>query len=165
MNYKLRIKHPSGAEFEAEGTPEFILNEKEGFLSRLTPAPENSRENTPAPVEAGDDSWETLTETKNGLLILKNKHHELKAGDAALLLLAAARLLNEEGSIQAIALSKAIKTSGYAPGRLDRVLAKANREGLVNASGTKRNRAYQITDKGLERAWLEAQKLHKEPHH
>jgi len=38
-------------------------------------------------------------------------------------------------------------------------LARAIREGSIKASGTKRNRAYYITDKGLETAWLEARKL------
>ena len=39
MNYKLRIKHPSGAEFEAEGPADFILSEKDGFLRRLQDLP------------------------------------------------------------------------------------------------------------------------------
>ena len=63
--------------------------------------------------------------------------------------------------ISALTLSKAVKVSGYAPERLDRVLVKAIKEGLILASGTKRNRAYQITDKGLEIAWLKAAKLAK----
>jgi hypothetical protein len=160
MNYKLRIKHPSGAEFEAEGPAEFILSEKEGFLNRLIPAPGNRTETAAEGAEDKENNtWEALSETKNGLLILKNKHQELKAGDAALLLLAAARQLSQEDSVTAITLSKAVKASGYAPGRIDRLLAKAGREGLLKAAGTKRNRAYQITDKGLERAWLEARKL------
>ena len=159
MNYKLRIKHPSGAEFEAEGPAEFILSEKEGFLNRLTPpekdpaAPKTQEE--PGPGQA----WNTLIETKNELKILKYKHPGVKAGEAALLLMAAEKQLKGSPGISAIGLSKAIKTSGYAPGRLDRLLAKAVREGSITASGTKRNRAYQITDKGLEIAWLEARKL------
>lgn len=161
MNYKLRIKHPSGAEFEAEGPAEFIQNEKEGFLSSLEAAP-----GTPAghPVSHKEQpekpDWTALAETRNGLTILKNKHPQVKAGEAALLILAAERQLNGPHEMSAIALSKAVKTSGYAPERLDRTLAKAIKEGLVKASGTKRNRSYQITDKGLERAWFEARKLH-----
>ena len=157
MNYKLRIKHPSGAEFEAEGPAEFIQTEKEGFLNRLTPTSGEQ----PKHHEAAQDGsvWSALAEAKNGLLILRNKHPNLKAGDAALLLLAAEMQLNGRESVSAIALSTAIKISGYVPERIDRLLTKANREGLVKASGTKRNRAYQITDKGRERAWLEARKL------
>jgi len=160
MNYKLRIKHPSGAEFEAEGPAEFIQTEKEGFLRGLPAAAAQGREPEKHQEEpAGEPRWAALAETKNCLLVLKNKHHGLRAADAALLILAAERQLNANASVGAITLSKAIKASGYAPERIDRLLTKANREGLVKASGTKRNRAYQITDKGLERAWLEARKL------
>lgn len=160
MNYKLRIKHPSGAEFEAEGPAEFIISEKEGFLSRLGPAP-GARAEAGRQVKEPQEtpSWEALAETKNGLTILRNKHPQVKAGEAALLILAAERQLNNTESLSAITLSKAVKTSGYAPERLDRTLTKAVREGLIKASGTKRNRSYHITDKGLERAWLEARKL------
>lgn len=160
MNYKLRIKHPSGAEFEAEGPAEFIQNEKEGFLSSLSAPAAPAAHHKNHKEQAEKPAWETLAETKNGLTVLKNKHPQVKAGEAALLILAAERQLNGPHEMSAIILSKAVKTSGYAPERLDRTLAKAIREGLVKASGTKRNRSYHITDKGLERAWLEARKLH-----
>jgi len=152
-NMKLRLKHPSGAEFEAEGPAEFIISEKEGFLRRLTGA-----QGEP-PEIAADGIWGRITASKHGLVTLKNKHQGLKAGEAALLLLAAERQLSKAAEVAAIALSKAVKASGYAPERLDRVLAKAMKEGLVRASGTKRNRSYNITDRGLERAWMEARKL------
>ncbi len=160
MNYKLRIKHPSGAEFEAEGPAEFILSEKEGFLSRLS-GPEDTREAARKTPKEADESpiWEALAEAKNGLTILKNKHPQLKAGEAALLILAAERQLNKTADFSAITLSKAVKASGYVPERLDRLLTKAIKEGLIKASGTKRNRVYHITDRGLERAWLNARKL------
>jgi hypothetical protein len=163
MNYKLRIKHQSGAEFEAEGPAEFILSEKEGFLRGLPPAGEAGQGRETAPKSAQNTmekpDWASLAESKNGLTILKNKHLGLKAGQAALLILAAESQLKGSRELGAIALSKAVKTSGYAPERLDRLLVKAIKEGLVKASGTKRNRAYEITDRGLEIAWLEARKL------
>lgn len=158
-NYKLRIKHPSGAEFEAEGPAEFILSEKDGFLRRLGREAGQEQAAKHQEEQGGEPAWTGLTETRNCLLTLKNKHPGLKAPEAALLLLAAERQVNKSGSVGAIALSKALKASGYAPERIDRLLARANRDGLVKASGTKRNRVYQITEKGLERAWLEARKL------
>ncbi|HCC48980.1 MAG TPA: hypothetical protein DEQ38_12815 [Elusimicrobia bacterium] len=165
MNYKLRIKHQSGAEFEAEGPAEFILNEKEGFLKSLPAAqeaaPGTGQRPLAAPEPGQEPDWSALADDKNGSIILRNKHLGLKAGAAALLILAAEAQLKGSRELSAIALSKAVKTSGYTPGRLDRVLAKALKEGLVKASGTKRNRAYQITDRGLEMAWLEAKKLAK----
>lgn len=159
MNYKLRIKHPSGAEFEAEGPPEFILSEKEGFLDRLAKPKDNpATDKTPPETGHGGD-WSEIVETKNGITILRNKHPGVKAGAAALLILAAEKQLKGSQEMSAITLSKAVKTSGYAPERLDRLLTRAIKEGLVKASGTKRNRAYHITDKGLETAWLEAGRL------
>lgn len=157
MNYKLRIKHPSGAEFEAEGPADFILTEKEGFLSRL--ATNETTVIQPDQEKGQQPDWDTIAESRNGLTILRNKHPQLKAGEAVLLLLASERQLNGAQEVGALALSKAIKASGYVPGRIDRLLAKAIKEDLVKASGTKRNRTYNITGKGLERAWLEARKL------
>ena len=160
MNYKLRIKHISGAEFEAEGPAEFILSEKESFLNNLTASEKGASVPAKTQPETGSGpAWNALAETKNGLTILKNKHPGVKAGAAALLLLAAEKQLKGSREISAITLSKAVKTSGYAPERLDRILTKAIKEGLIKASGTKRNRTYQITDRGLETAWLEARKL------
>jgi len=163
MNYKLRIKHPSGAEFEAEGPAEFILSEKEGFLKAL-PAGKSEPAGPGRPIEDHREQgqkpdWAALADTKNGLTTLKNKHLGVKAGTAALLLLAAEYQLSGSRELSAIGLSKAVKASGYAPERLDRILTKALKEGLIKASGTKRNRAYEITDRGLEIAWLEARKL------
>lgn len=160
MNYKLRIKYPSGAEFEAEGPADFILSEKNGFISRLGAAEKGAGAPVETRLETGvEPAWSALTETKNGLTTLKNKHLGLKAGEAALLLLAAERQLKGSPEISALTLSKAVKASGYVPERLDRVLTEAVRKGLIKASGTKRNRAYEITNRGLEAAWLEAKKL------
>jgi len=160
MNYKLRIKYPSGAEFEAEGPAEFILSEKDGFINRMGTPEKGAVAPAKTLPEAGSGpDWNALTEAKNGLIILKNKHLGVKAGEAALLLLAAERQLKGSLEVSALALSKAVKASGYAPERLDRTLTKAIKAGLITASGSKRNRTYQATDKGLGTAWLEAMKL------
>lgn len=160
MNYKLRIKYPSGAEFEAEGPADFILSEKNGFISRLGAAEKGAGAPAGTKRVTGEGpAWDDLTAAKNGLTILKNKHTGMRAGEAALLLLAAERQLKGSPEVSALALSKAIKASGYAPERLDRVLGGAIRKGLIKASGTRRNRAYELTDRGLEAAWLEAKKL------
>ena len=153
-NFRLRIKHPSGAEFEAEGPAELILSEKISFLSSL--GQQETKERQPAQEQA---QWAAITETGTDGFRLKTKHPEMPAETAALIILAAWRYLRNTPEMSAILLSKAIKRSGFAPGRLDRLLTKANKEGLLTASGTKRNRAYQVTDRGAERAWLEARKL------
>ena len=153
-NFRLRIKHPSGAEFEAEGPAELTLSEKNSFLSSLghQGAMTNHEEREQIP-------WSTIAETGRDGIRLKTKHPEMRAETAALIILAATKYFNNMPEISAMALAKAIKSSGYAPGRLDRLLAKANKEGLIKASGTKRSRSYQITDRGAERAWLESRKL------
>ncbi len=159
-NYKLRIKHPSGAEFEAEGPLDFIISEKRGFMEELA-AP--GRGGTPAagPAAPGLEPglWQTITATKAGLLQLRNKSPEIGPEDAFLVLTAAYHLLENRLETSAITLSKAIKASGYAPERLDRLIARHIREGLITASGSKRSRTYTITRKGLEKAWTAAMKL------
>ena len=162
MNHKLRIKHPSGAEFEAEGPAEFIQSEKQAFLGSLAAPAEGSKHGQNRPgtgPTAGAPDWGRLTSEHKGLLIIKDKHHGLRAPEAALLLLAAGSSLRGTREATAIALSKAVKASGYAPERLDRTLSKALRDRLITASGSKRNRSYRITDRGMELAWLEARKL------
>ena len=155
-HYKLRIKDPSGAEFEAEGPAEFILNEKESFLKDLnhgkavvqgSPALPNHGQSA-----AGIDFWDKFVEARGEQLRLRTKSPDISAAEAALILIAANEALNQKESISALILSKALKTSGYVPDRLDRLLASEIREGRATASGTKRNRTYQATRKGLERA-------------
>lgn len=155
-HYKLRIKDPSGAEFEAEGPAEFILNEKESFLKDL----DRRKTGQGSPAHAGPGGtepetgfWDKLVEPKGGLLRLKIKSPEISAAEAAAILLAADRAVNQKEATSAITLSKALKTSGYEPDRLDRLLSNEIREGRVTASGTKRNRTYRITQKGLEKAY------------
>jgi len=165
-NLKLRIKHPSGAEFEAEGPAEFILTEKTSFLKTIA-AGNKTRQENPAETHgsAGEPQnagfWNKITAKKQDLTILKIKPPEMTAREAALVLLAAARALDARQETSAIALSKAIKASGYSPDRLDRLLAGDIRAGRVTASGTKRNRTYSIKDTGMEAAWLAARKLEK----
>lgn len=159
-NYKLRIKHPSGAEFEAEGPLDFIITEKRGFMDEIA-AP--GKKPTTATAEPGREPglWQAITVTKAGLLQLRNKSPEITPEEAFLALAAAYRLLEGRQETGAITLSKAIKASGYAPDRLDRLIARDIKEGLITASGSKRGRTYSITQKGMEKAWTAAMKLKK----
>ena len=162
-NFKLRLKHPSGAEFEAEGPAEFILTEKTSFLKAFEPG----RKDTPGAVtntpksEAEQSAvfWDRVIVKKNDLTILKIKSPGMTAREAALVLLAASKIREGRQEISAITLSRAIKTSGYVPTRLDRLLAGEIKAGRINASGAKRNCAYAITDSGIEAAWFTARRL------
>lgn len=166
---KLRIKHPSGAEFEAEGPAELIISEKSAFLSTIAAIerqPAKPRQEDRQPERQTDDSgeavdWAKAAENKETGLKLRLKHPEIKAKTAAMILIAANMQLNKTPEISAITLSKALKKSGYQPGRLDRLMGGAIKNNWVQASGTKRNRTYQATSRGLEIAWLEARKLTK----
>ncbi len=160
-SYKLRIKHPSGAEFEAEGPLDFIITEKRGFMDEIAAPGTGAR--PPATAEPGREPglWQAITATKAGLLQLRNKSPEIGPEEALLALAAAYRLLEGRQETGAITLSKAIKASGYAPERLDRLIAREIKEGLITASGSKRGRTYSITQKGLEKAWAAAMKLKK----
>ena len=161
-HYKLRLKDPSGAEFEAEGTAEFILNEKTSFLEDLKhknapPGQRTAPDRHEEPPKA--DFWDRVVSLKGDLLELRIKSPETGAAEAALILMAANRALNGKEDLGAMTLSKALKTSGYEPDRLDRLLSKEIREGRATASGTKRNRTYRLTQKGLEKAYLAIKKL------
>jgi uncharacterized protein YjhX (UPF0386 family) len=93
---------------------------------------------------------------------LRTKTPNVSAAEAALILMAANRALNQREDMGALLLSKALKTSGYEPDRLDRLLSKEIKEGKVIASGAKRNRTYRITRKGLERSYGAINRLHRD---
>jgi len=169
---KLRIKHPSGAEFEAEGPADLIISEKSAFLSSIISTAEHSAQERNQPARQIDPEirqisaeidWADITENKENGLKLRVKHPEIKAEAAAIIIIAANRQLNNTQEISAITLSKALRKSGYQPGRIDRLLSNASKNGWIQASGTKRNRTYQATGRGLEIAWLEARKLTRKP--
>ncbi len=108
--------------------------------------------------------WEEITRIdEQGTLYLKKKSRSLPPDTAALLLTAAAKiLLGAENGFSALALAKALAKSGYAGGRLDRILAAELRQGTIKAFGSKRSRAYLLSDEGFARAFVHAGKLAEE---
>ncbi len=160
-SYKLRLKHPSGAEFEAEGPAEFILSEKADFLAAIAVPGGAAAAGISAGAGQQADFWSKIVDTK-GTPKLRIKAPGTTAVDAVLMLMAAGRAINLQEDHSAITLSKALKTSGYEPDRLDRLLAREIREGRITASGTKRNRTYKLTQKGLEAAAAAISRLPKD---
>jgi len=161
-NYKLRIKHPSGSEFEAEGPEEFILSEKRDFLSAFNQEPVQK---TTSDFSYNEDKnhafWQDIVDNRENLYILKAKSPKISPIEAALIIISADQANGQNGKISAINLSKSLKTSGYEPERLDRLLSKKIKQGEIIASGTKRNRLYKLNQKGIQSAYTAIQKLKK----
>ena len=109
--------------------------------------------------------WEQIIRVDDGLVILRRKSRLLSAETAALLLIASAKvLLNEQNGYSALSLSKSLAKSGYGGGRLDRVLTAEMRQGTIQASGSKRSRAYLLSNEGFARAYVLANKIAGEWH-
>ena len=162
--YKLRIKHPSGAEFEAEGSEDFVLSEKHEFFSKLP----NHEPADKQPIAISPDKanvhafWQKIVENKdNNLYILKAKSPEISPVEASMIIISSSQASGQAGKISAISLSKSLKISGYEPERLDRLLSKKIKQGEIIASGSKRNRLYKLTQAGSQSAYLAIQKLKK----
>lgn len=162
---KVRLKLKDGSEFEAEGPAAIVINEKNLFLAlsgEKAPAPQ---EHTPATAPntergaAASSIWAKLAEEKNGVICLRSKPPDATAADAALLITAAAKMVSQLQTYSALQLSKSLKKSGYFQGRLDRITANEVKNGFLSALGTKRNRAYSLTPKGLARAFALAERL------
>ncbi len=161
-NYRLRIKHPSGAEFEAEGPEDFILSEKREFLSAFNKEPgKTTTQESSHNEDKSHAFWQDIVDNKENLYILKAKSPKISPTEAALIIISADQANGQNGKISAINLSKSLKTSGYQPERLDRLLSKKIKQGEIIASGTKRNRLYKLNHKGIQSAYTAIQKLKK----
>lgn len=197
---KVRWKFRSGEEFEAEGSRDFIENQRLYFLSLIGKQPsvqpvkasegfsrDLNRSVIPAtPTDSFDPYipavqrhmrkpetpalglettplWERLIKTEEGIVVLRRKHRMLTPDSAGLLLIAAAKaLLKADDGYSALNLSKSMKKSGYDEGRLDRVLLPELKAGAITSIGSKRSRAYKISDEGFARAFVLAEKLGEE---
>ena len=104
--------------------------------------------------------WEQIIRTDDKLVYLRRKSRLLSPNTAALVLIAAAKvLLQATDGYSALALSKSLKKSGYGGERLDRVLGGEMKQGLIHSDGTKRSRLYLLSDEGFARAYVLATKL------
>ncbi len=125
---------------------------------------------TPSNIQQVSESahtalWEQVVKIDDGLVLLRRKSRLLSPETAAIVLIAAAKeLLREKEGYSALSLSKSLTKSGYGGGRLDRVLASEMRQGTVRAVGSKRSRAYVLSDEGFARGFVLAEKLAGEWH-
>lgn len=151
--HRLRIQLPSGASFEAEGSPGFIAAERQEFI-----ALQAGRRGVSAAAEAGPDAgepaWETLLETGGQKLALRAKlRGERGERDATLILLAAARSLLRERKPTAAQIARWLRASGYPVSRVDRAIQGAIDQGEILASGSRRARRYELSGPGLAKAF------------
>ena len=104
--------------------------------------------------------WNKLADTKNGHAILYQKPKI--AQNSALLILGASKYLLNKKELSALMLSKCIKKSGHITSRLDRVLNDFIDDNTIVSRGTKRNRRYSLSQKGLAKALVLAENFIKE---
>lgn len=157
-SHRLRLRLPDGAEFEAEGSAEFVSAERLEFLG--------GRGAKPAGAAAGDlaggpePAWERIIEAKGPVLQLRTKlPGEGAEREACLILLAAARGILRLTKPTSAQLARWLRASGYPIGRVDRVIADAVSQGEILASGTRRARRYELSGPGLAKGWRLAHKL------
>lgn len=175
---KIRFRFPGGEEFEAQGTLEFIEKQRNYFLGligkhpkptptptppAIAPAPEKAITQPPAsPAQEAFPAkrlWEKLFKEEGDEVILRRKMR-LEPQEAALLLLAAARVLLSQPECKALALSQMLQKSGFTnAGRLDRLLQQEAANGYLESDGIKRGRVYRLTNAGFARAFVLAEKL------
>lgn len=156
--HRLRLRLPDGAEFEAEGTAEFISAERLEFLGgRIT---RTGSAAAGEPAGAPEPAWERLIEAKGPVLQLRTKlPGEGAEREACLILLAAARGILRQAKPTSAQLARWLRASGYPIGRVDRVIQDAVSQGEILASGTRRARRYELSGPGLAKGWRLAHRL------
>lgn len=156
--HRLRLRLPDGAEFEAEGSAEFVAAERREFwggrAAKAAGAAVAEAESPPEPA------WERLIEAKGPVISLRSKlPGEGAEREACLILLAAARSLLRQTKPTSAQLARWLRASGYPIGRVDRALADAVTQGEILASGTRRARRYELSGPGLAKGWRLAHRL------
>ena len=157
-NHRLRLRLPDGAEFEAEGNPEFISAERRHFIDSRRP--EAAARHSGAPETPQEPAWDILIETKGPVIQLRSKLEGPGAErDACLILLAAARSVLRQPKPTASQIARWLRASGYPISRVDRTINLAVTLGEILASGTRRARCYELSGPGLAKGWRLAQRL------
>lgn len=104
--------------------------------------------------------WDKIAYIDGDDIIIRRKDKNIKPQGAALIILGAAKVLKEGAQMTALELSKSMKLSGYLKEneRLDRVLGPEIKESCIMYEGSKRNRVYRITQKGMAKAFTNAER-------
>ncbi len=162
---KIRFRLPNGEEFEAEGTREFIERERNYFLNLIGQQQvPNQSQNSDTLFQANKISelhmWEQLLRQDGETLIFR-KRTKLTVPEAAILLIAGAKVLLNKEAYSALELAKSLKACGIQGGRLDRALTPELLAGRLIATGSKRGRSYNLSNEGSAKAFMLAERLQK----
>ncbi len=161
--HRIRLKLPGGAEFEAEGSPEFVHRERQDFLKSVQGTIETAAaypEAGPQGLGAPHIAWEAIMELKGPNIQLRAKLSGEKGDkDACLVLLAASHKLLSQPKPTATQLAKWLRRSGYPVLRMDRALQDAVAQGEILSSGSRRARRYELTSSGRLKAYILANQL------
>ena len=103
--------------------------------------------------------WSKIAYLDGTDILLRRKVRDLKPGIAALITLAAAKMLAGITKMSALELSKSLKMSGYLKPteRLDRIIAPEIKAGTLFFEGSKRRREYMISQTGTAKAYTSAE--------
>jgi len=158
--HRLRLKLPSGAEIEAEGSEEFVRRERAEFLDRLQAVPAAPSKPQNVPSDLPNIQWDAATEIRGRNIQLRTKLRGDKTEkDACLVLMAASHKLLSQPKPTAAQLAKWLRTSGYPIQRMDRALQDAVEQGEILSSGSRRARRYELTAPGRLKAHILANQL------
>lgn len=160
--HRIRLKLPSGAEIEVEGSPEFVYKESKELLGSVQGAMERPGSPLSAMAEPGapNIAWEAIIEHKGRNIQLRGKLAGDKSEkDACLVLLAASHRLLNLPKPTATQLAKWLRASGYPIQRMDRALQDGVAKGEILSSGSRRARRYELTVPGRLKAHILANQL------
>lgn len=163
--FKLHIK-VGPHEFEGEGPEETVKKSFDDWKSLVASIPPAETIRTAAPTSSagGTNGSAAALETdelsrlfvhdeKKGLVTLRIlPRGDERDANAALLVLLGFRQLKSQDEVPVTQLKPALKQSGCNVDRVDAVVEKYQREGLINKGGSGKGGKYSLTNSGVEKA-------------
>jgi hypothetical protein len=153
---RVRLKLPSGLEVEAEGQPEFVRAQVNDLLRFAEPAAKAAGPQLPPEPEALE---KILDQTGAELALRALPPGTGDPQDACLALILGSEKRLGQPKPTAAQLAKWLRKSGFSILRMDRSLKRAVINGHILASGSRRSRRYELSQKGRIQALLAAERL------
>ncbi len=139
--------------------PAIRLRQLEAERQVSTPATPTAQSTDGQNWQIDGKIWSKIAYLDGTDIVLRRKVRDLKPNLAALISLAAAKMLAGITKMSALELSKSLKMSGYLKPteRLDRIIATEIKAGTLFFEGSKRNREYMISQTGTAKAYTAAE--------